>query len=163
MKATLEIRTYFGLSQELMAQYLGVSLGQLAMCEIGKRELPINALKQLAQMTVFAFKNTPFELDPNLFEKVEAEAKIILNKKYKKLHFKLVKEQRLLSKLEKKKEQNYNLMAYGLALQSTNSDLAATVVQEAKSRLTIENNVQLHLQKLKVITIESQLEFLNSL
>ena len=53
MKITQLLRDQLGLSQETMAQYLKITLSQLAMYEIGKRDLPIGTSIKIAEIVLF--------------------------------------------------------------------------------------------------------------
>lgn len=45
-----EIRKYYGLSQDLLASYLGITRSRLSMAEIGKRDLRSSSLVTLARL-----------------------------------------------------------------------------------------------------------------
>lgn len=48
------IREKFGLTQEQLALYLDVTVGLLKMVELGRRELPLEALLKINKLTLFA-------------------------------------------------------------------------------------------------------------
>ena len=50
MEKTDNIRSLLGLSQENLALLLKVSRSQIAMYELGKRNLPVHAMEMLAIM-----------------------------------------------------------------------------------------------------------------
>ena len=58
MKKTNSIRQQLGVTQENLALLLKVSRSQLSMYELGKRDLPVEAKKQLAEMLQHAQKNS---------------------------------------------------------------------------------------------------------
>lgn len=64
MKKIEKIRDQFGLTQNDLALLLRVTRSQLSMYELGKRDLPIAAKEQLAQMLGYLQKN-PFRVKPN--------------------------------------------------------------------------------------------------
>jgi transcriptional regulator with XRE-family HTH domain len=50
MKMIKEIREFYGFSQAILAQYLGISRGRLAMAETGKRDLPTDHYLKLSKL-----------------------------------------------------------------------------------------------------------------
>ncbi len=120
MKAAQLFRDQLGLSQELMAQYLGVTRSQLAMYEAGKRELSTSALAKLAEIALFFDqKNVTEKEGHQLLEKQELEVKVFLTRHIKELEYKQIKEQRLLETIQKKHHQNLQLHSLALYLQKT--------------------------------------------
>ena len=52
MKSLQHIRQQWALSQQQLADYLGISRSVVSMCEQGKRELPVDALIKLGQLEI---------------------------------------------------------------------------------------------------------------
>ena len=164
MKATQLFRDQLGLTQELMAQYLGISRSLLAMYEKGKRELPTAALVKLADITLFfeQKKTTAKETSKHLKQQ-ELEVKKLLIHHAKELEYKQIKEQRLLEAMEKKHNQNLQLNALALHLQS-NKDLQANVLlQQATIGIEKYGVASQTKQVLKLESIKSQLNHINIL
>ena len=164
MKATQLFRDQLGLTQEVMAQYLGITRSLLAMYEAGKRELPTTALAKLADITLFfeQKKTTAKETSKHLKQQ-ELEVKKLLKHHAKELEYNQIKEQRLLEALEKKHSQSLELNSLALHLQS-NKDLQADVLlHQARIGIIKYGLASQTKQVLKLESIKSQLNHINIL
>lgn len=61
MKATKSIRQIFDLTQQQLADYLGVSRSRLALAETGRRDLPVSALIRLAGLEKSLHNNISYK------------------------------------------------------------------------------------------------------
>ena len=111
MKKTNSIRQQLGVTQENLALLLKVSRSQLSMYELGKRDLPVEAKKQLAEMLQHAQKNSSKHT-----KSVTAEKKRIMlrEKEIKRLlasnQYKTLLVERKIKALEKKNQSNNNAL-----------------------------------------------------
>ena len=136
MKTSQLLRDKLGLSQENMAQYLKITLSQLAMYETGKRDLPTNALLLLAEMELFFEKNQ----NKQLLFLVTQEKKVqeIVAAHTKVLEYKLLKEERLLEKIQKKYDQSIQLHLFTQHLQ--NNKVTQNTMMRQLATMAEENN-----------------------
>ena len=161
MKTSQLLRDKLGLSQENMAQYLKITLSQLAMYETGKRDLPTHALVILAEMELF------FEQKQNkqtlFLAKQEKKVQEIVTSHTKVLEYKLLKEERLLEKVQKKYDQSIQLHLFNQHLQ--NSKVAQNTMMSQLAKMAEENNslAQLTQQKIKLESIKSLLKAVENL
>lgn len=136
MKTSQLLRDKLGLSQENMAQYLQITLSQLAMYETGKRDLPTHALVILAEMELF------FEQKQNkqtLFLAMqEKKVQEIVAANTKVLEYKLLKEERLLEKIQKKYDQSIQLHLFTQHLQ--NNKVTQNTMMRQLATMAEENN-----------------------
>lgn len=134
MNPTQFFRDQLGLSQEMMAIYLNVAKSQLSMYELGKRELPKNALIKLAELALFFDQNkVNEEQESELKKEQELKLKAFLAFQIKELEYKQLKEQRLLEIMGKKYHQNLELHSFALHLQQNKEKLADVLLQQAIS------------------------------
>ena len=112
MKIRASLRHQLGLSQIEMAMYLNIHLTQLAMYEIGKRELPSKATLQLAEIEVFLHERE--KENPPAPKNAVAQLEIILKELHyqqKENEFKQVHVQMQWEAIQKKVTQKQNLLA----------------------------------------------------
>lgn len=161
MKTSQLLRDKLGLSQENMAQYLQITLSQLAMYEIGKRDLPTHALVILAEMELF------FEQKQNkqtlFLASQEKKVQEIVAAQTKVLEYKLLKEQRLLEKIQKKYDQSIQLHLFTKHLQ--NNKVAQNTMMRQLATMEEENNslTLLIQQKIKLESLKSLLKAVENL
>jgi transcriptional regulator with XRE-family HTH domain len=159
-KSTQYIREQLGLSQIALAQYLSISLSQLAMYEIGKRELPTGTMVKLAEILLFLNENQKeSKHEQEILKKQEAKAQDLLIQHIKELELVQLKEQRKLESLQKKFKQNLKLKAFATHLENKKSNL--TEVLNIQANVGIEKYglaVQAK-QLLKLEGINSQLAY----
>lgn len=162
MKITQLLRNKMGLSQENMAQYLKVTLSQLALYETNRRELPADAYAKLTEMLLF-FEQKEASVEEELLKKRELNVQETLQAHAKELEYQQLKGQRVLDKIMKKQQQNDQL--YRFAQWEHNNDkeqktllmqLAATATQKD----TIAQQIKL---TLKLESIKSQLVYIDAL
>ena len=164
MKLTPFFRDQLGLSQEMMAIYLAVTKSQLSMYESGKRELPNTALTKLADLAVFFDQNKVSEKqDSELQKEQELKLKAFLAIQIKELEYKKLKEQRRLEKIQKKYNQNNMLHKWALHLQENKITLSEVVLHQARKGMEQNSLVGQMVQKMKLETITSQLDYFQSL
>ncbi len=164
MKAAQLFRDQLGLSQELMAQYLGVTRSQLAMYEAGKRELSTSALAKLAEIALFFDqKNVTEKEGHQLLEKQELEVKVFLTRHIKELEYKQIKEQRLLETIQKKHHQNLQLHSLALYLQKNKVIQAEVLLQQAIAGIEKNGLARQAKQMLKIESSKSQMVYSNIL
>lgn len=164
MKVTQLFRDQLGLSQEMMAIYLAITKSQLSMYELGKRELPTSTLTKLAALAVFFDQNKESQEQPT---EVQKDQELKLNEflafQIKDLEYKKLKEQRLLDAIQKKYKQNGVLYKWAQHLQETNTTLSEVLMQHATTRMEQNGLVSQTIQKMKLETITSQLDYFHSL
>ena len=73
MKKKENIRTLLGISQENLAQILKVSRSQIAMYEIGRRNLPIHAVEILSEMLIVLQNTSHNNINVNFSNTFEKE------------------------------------------------------------------------------------------
>lgn len=126
MKKIEKIRNQFGLTQNDLALLLRVTRSQLSMYELGKRDLPIAAKEQLAQMLGYIQKN-PFRVITNkalLKEQEEQKRKVIHDLMVVNKHQQLMLDKKI-DVLERKQQDNLkslHLVAF-LEKQSANKSV----------------------------------------
>lgn len=164
MKVSQLIRVQLGLSQEIMAYYLGVSKSLLAMYEKGKREIPTAAMVKLAEMELFLNQNQKnFKQDNELLNKQQSKVQNLIEKKIIELELKQIKEQRKLDAVQKKHEQSLKLNLFVTHLQSNKSKLAEFIQMQAFSGIEKNSLVVQTKQALKLESINSQLAYVKNL
>jgi transcriptional regulator with XRE-family HTH domain len=164
MKASQLIREQLGLSQEIMAYYLGVTKSLLAMYERGKREIPTSAMVKLAEMELFLNQNqNKFKQENELLNKQQSKVKSLIEKQLLELELKQIKEQRKLDAIQKKHEQSLKLNSFVTHLQSNKSKQAELIQLHAFTGIEKNGLVEQTKQTLKLESINSQLAYLKSL
>jgi transcriptional regulator with XRE-family HTH domain len=164
MKASQLIREQLGLSQEIMAYYLGVTKSLLAMYERGKREIPTSAMVKLAEMELFLNQNqNKFKQENELLNKQQSKVKSLIEKQLLELELKQIKEQRKLDAIQKKHEQSLKLNLFVAHLQSNKSKSADFIQMHAFTGIEKNGLVEQTKQTLKLESINSQLAYLKTL
>lgn len=164
MKLTSFFRDQLGLSQEMMAIHLAVTKSQLSMYESGKRELPNTALTKLAELAVFFDQNKISEEPESEVQKEqELKLKAFLAIQIKELEYKKLKEQRRLEKIQKKYKQNNMLYKWALHLRENKVTLSEVVLHQATKGMEQNGLVSQMIQKMKLETITTQLDYFQSL
>lgn len=164
MKASQLFRDQLGLSQEVMAQYLGVTKSQLAMYEVGKRELPTTALAKLAEIALFFDQKEATKEEENKpLKEQELEVKTLLAHQAKELEYKQIKEQRLLDTILKKHNQNLLLNSLALYLKKNRKGQTDVLLQQAVTGIEQNGLAKQTKQVLKLEGIKSQLDYINIL
>jgi len=98
MKTSQFIREQLGISQQVLAQYLSISINQLAMYETGKRELPTGTMIKLADMMLFLNQNQKKdeqEIEP--LSDQDTKIQNLIEKQTIELELKQIREQRKLA------------------------------------------------------------------
>ena len=107
MNNAAKIREAFGLSQEAMAQLLGISVSLLKMVEYGKRNLPSSALPVFQWLLEKAENLSSFPVPENPAHGTDLEVETMVLKK------KLRSVESQLSKIGSKSIQNRRLLEMG--------------------------------------------------
>lgn len=106
MEKDKKIRALLGMRQEEMAMLLRVNKSQWSMCELGQRDLPLNAQLKLAEMLVFVQQSDKEAV--NLFVDVEGQKlktkKVVENLRLINQHQLLIAKQKLQLTDKKYKE-----------------------------------------------------------
>lgn len=164
MKTTQLLRDQLGLSQEMMAYYLKITLSQLAMYETGKRELPTDALIKIAEIVLFfEQKQKVSKEEYELLNKQQSKVHEILKHQVKELEYKQIKEQRALDKIQKKHNQNLQLHSLARYLQKSKTTQADILLQQATAGIEKYALVNQTKQLLKLESIKSQLNYIDTL
>jgi transcriptional regulator with XRE-family HTH domain len=161
MKVTQLLRDQLGLSQEMMAWYLKITLSQLAMYETGKRDLPTGAMTKMAEILIFFQQKEKVSKEENeLLEKEQAKVKEIIKHQTIELKYQQMKEQRLLDKIEKKYNQSLQLFILAQHLQKSKAELANIMLHQAFSGIQKYSLANQTKQLLKLEGIKSQLDYI---
>ncbi|MBY0486139.1 MAG: helix-turn-helix transcriptional regulator [Flavobacteriaceae bacterium] len=163
MKSSQLIREQLGLSQEVLAFYLGITKSLLAMYERGKREIPIAALVKLAEMELFLnqnFENTKEQ--NNLQKQQETKVASLLEHYFKELEYKQLVEQRKLEALQKKYNQSLKLMAFVVQLDEVKSISSELLQLQANTGIEKNGLIAQTIQQLKLESINGQLSYCKS-
>lgn len=105
MNLFLFVRRALGLSQEALAQLLGIQTGLLKMVEINRRNLPSTALQRLAWMVAFV-QNLPASVESPKFDP-ETVAHLLHKTRKKKREI-----DRVLQSIEAKRSQMKNRLSF---------------------------------------------------
>ena len=160
MKSSQIIREQLGLSQEIMAYYLGITKSLLAMYERGKREIPTAAMVKLAEMELFLNQKQEIsKQESELLNKQEAKVQDLLEQYSKELEYKLIKEQRKLDAIQKKYNQSLKLNSFVAHLQKNESKQATLIKLQAYGGIEINGLVVQTNKLLKIESINSQLAY----
>jgi transcriptional regulator with XRE-family HTH domain len=159
MKTTTIIREKLGLSQEILAFYLNITLSQLAMYEIGKRDLPTHALLKLAEIVLFLEKK--IDVVSKINQEQELEIQNFKGLQGCNLKLQIEKEKRNLDKLIKKQNQEQQLLLLVNYMQKKDQE-------SLKEQWLIKpRNLNFHLliykQMLKINNLASQLKHIEIL
>jgi len=162
-KITQYIREQLGLSQSALAQYLSITLSQLAMYETGKRELPLGTSVKLADFLLFLNQEeNVFKQEKEILRKQENQVQEFLQQHIKNLEFKQIKEQQKLEAIQKKYYQSVKLKAFGIHLENSKSTLFDLVKILADDGIEKNGLVDQTRQLLKLESINSQLAYCKS-
>ena len=163
MKTSQIIREQLGLSQEIMAYYLGITKSLLAMYERGKREIPTAAMVKLAEMELFLNQKQEIsKQESELLNKQEAKVQELIERHSKELEYKLIKEQRKLDAIQKKYNQSLKLNSFVAHLQKNESKQATLIKLQAYGGIEINGLVVQTNKLLKIESINSQLAYCKS-
>ena len=163
MKTTQYIREQLGLSQIALAQYLSITLSQLAMYETGKRELPNGTSVKLAEILLFLEQEQKVTKQENeILNKQEAKVQDLFERQIKNLEYKLIKEQRKLDAIQKKYNQSLKLNSFVAHLQKNESKQATVIKLQAYDGIEKNSLANQTKQLLKIESINSQLAYCKS-
>ncbi|ELM3651075.1 helix-turn-helix transcriptional regulator [Flavobacterium psychrophilum] len=164
MKTTQLLRDQLGLSQEMMAQYLEITLSQLAMYETGKRELPTGALIKLSVIVLFfEQKQEVSSTEKELLKQEQVKVQEIINRKAKELEYKQIKAQRALDKIQKKHKQSLQLNLLAQYLQKNKTEKNNVLLQQALIGINKYGLANQTIQILNLESIKSQLNYVATL
>jgi transcriptional regulator with XRE-family HTH domain len=157
MSGIKNLREYFGLTQELLAAYLGISRSVLSMAEINKRDLSGTALLKLNDLEMASLQlptqiNTEIKIAAN-----QENQQQLMEKELQNLEYDITKQQKRLEEHQKKYEQalsKTSLAAYnGAKPLLTKKDMAWLKVLQGDAEAILKRypaTVQIMLQiKLK--------------
>ncbi len=159
-KSTHYIREQLGLSQMALAHYLSISLSQLAMYEIGKRELPTGTMAKLAEILLFLNEDHAAAKQENeILKTQEAKAQEVLKKQIKEWELAQLKAQRKLEALQKKFKQNVKLKAFVTHFENKKSSLLEGLHIQAHTGIEKNGLVAQTILLLKLESLKSQLAY----
>ncbi len=157
------ISTLLGMSQESLALILQVSRSQIAMYEIGKRNLPVNAMKKLAAMLSVLQNDTLTTISKDTISNLEL--KFLKNQLQKNKHQQLIAENKINALIKKQSAINASKQVISYLL-NKNSDMKKKEIAVLKSieaktqNRVVQNNavvlLQLELKK-EVLAFEEKL------
>ncbi len=158
-----KITALLGMKQENMAMLLQISLGQWAMFETGKRDLPSNAMQKLSEMLTFL--NQPEQESKNNFEHIKIQeaktAKVFQDLQLINKHQQLIAERKLAS-IQKKYHTAMTALKFVRFLETNSQDASQQFELLTIIKLNAENALQkndLHVQakqELKLNTLKQQ-------
>jgi hypothetical protein len=161
MKVTQLLRDQLGLSQEMMAWYLKITLSQLGMYETGKRDLPTGAMTKMAEILIFfQQKEKVSKEEKELLDKQQSRVQDMVKHQVIELKYKQMKEQRALDKIEKKYNQSLQLFILAQHLQKSKVELANIMLHQALSGIQKYSLANQTKQLLKLEGIKSQLDYI---
>lgn len=164
MKTTQLLREQLGLSQEMMAQYLQITLSQLGMYETGKRDLPTAALVKIAEIVLFfEQKQKTTKEEKELIKQQQARAQEIIKQQIKEFEYKQIKELRVMVKIQKKYNQSIQLHLLAQHLQKNKTPHTDILLQQAIAGIEKYSLAHQTNQILKLESIKSQLDYINTL
>ena len=163
MKKKQNIRILLGMSQEDLALILQVSRSQIAMYELGKRSLPVDAMEKLTVMLSVVQNNTSIAMSKDKISNFEQT--FLKNKLLKNKHHQLIVEKRINALLKKQSAINASKQIISHLL-NKNSNIKKNEIAflkniEAKTQnKTAQNNavtlLQLELKK-EILVFEEKL------
>ncbi len=160
MKSSQLIREKLGLSQEVLAFYLGITKSLLAMYERGKREIPTIALVKLAEIELFLNQNLENTKEQNLLQKQqEGKVTYLLEQHRKELAYKQLVEKRKLDVLKKKYNQSLMLIAFVTQQEVAMSKSGELLQLQANKGIEKYGLVAQTIQLLKLEAINGQLVY----
>lgn len=131
----MSIRNQLGITQEQMAEILGISLSLVSMYELGKRDLPTHALIKLGMLTNFVHeglaKNQGNKRDDSAFQE---QAVTILDEMIIKNYLKLRKLEQQLNKLKANEQKALAAMQVALYEQLHNKEARKSTVNFIQSQ-----------------------------
>ncbi|WP_395047004.1 helix-turn-helix transcriptional regulator [Flavobacterium sp.] len=163
MKTTQLLRDQLGLSQEMMAWYLKITLSQLAMYETGKRDLPTGTMTKIAEILIFFQQKEIVSKEENeLLDKQKSKVQEIIKHQTIELKYQQMKEQRMLDKIEKKYNQSLQLHSLAQHLQKSKAELADILLHQAIAGIQKYSLANQTKQLLKLEGIKSQLDYIDA-
>ncbi|OUD24370.1 hypothetical protein FPG92_12695 [Flavobacterium psychrophilum] len=148
----------------MMAQYLEITLSQLAMYETGKRELPTGALIKLSVIVLFfEQKQEVSSTEKELLKQEQVKVQEIINRKAKELEYKQIKAQRALDKIQKKHKQSLQLNLLAQYLQKNKTEKNNVLLQQALIGINKYGLANQTIQILNLESIKSQLNYVATL
>ena len=163
MKNKQNISTLLGMSQENLALILQVSRSQIAMYEVGKRSLPVDALEKLSAMLSVLQNNTS-----NIISKdVDSNLKVqfLKNQLQRNKHQQLIVEKKINALIKKQKATNSAKKVISYLLNETSkikkNEIAVLKAIETKTQNRVAYNnavilLQLEIKK-EVLIFEGKL------
>ena len=161
MKKEKSISTQLGLTIEETAMLLGISRGQLAMYEIGKRKLPLSALQILAALENHSMTSDNVEKRTAVAEKQNTITQKFLETSLRENEYQIERNSQMLETLTKKQSSREKLTHLTDLLGNLNSDkksAAAKVTNfiPAKARKSVEDDDS----SLESLKLEHRMEML---
>lgn len=142
MKKVENIRSILGITQENLALLLEVTRSQLSLYEIGKRNIPIAAKKQLTEMLAYMQdENSKLTTISNLMKTQELARTNTLKQMLQDNHYKKLLLEKKIKILEEKQAFNFNtihLMRYLDNTKNPNNQFIKAI--ETKGLTELENN-----------------------
>lgn len=150
-------REKIGVTQQAFAQFLDISLSQLAMAEIGKRELPTQALLTISQIEICLLQ-LPTDIDTAFNTDTKP-----LEKRYKHCLQQIATTQRQLEKLAKQYKLCINAIKVAQNLpsklpQATPAQLLwlEILANDATQKLAFCGQAQQQLLQVKITALETE-------
>lgn len=162
-KITQYIREQLGLSQIALAQYLSITLSQLAMYETGKRELPTGVMVKLEEILVFLNQEqTETQQENEITKKQKSKIQDFLERYQKELLIKKIAVERKLESLQKRYNQSIKLLLFVNQIENQASSLLEVLKIQAHSGIE-KNGLDVQTkQRLKLESINRQLAYIES-
>lgn len=163
----MSIRNQLGITQEQMAEILGISLSLVSMYELGKRDLPTHALIKLGMLTNFVqeglAKNQGNKTDDSAFQE---QAVTILDEIITKNYLKLRKLEQQLKKLKANEQKALAAMQVALYEQLHNKEARKSTVNfiqsQAEKKLAMNNWQEQLACQYEIVALEAMITTLKA-
>lgn len=163
----MSIRNQLGITQEQMAEILGISLSLLSMYELGKRDLPTHALVKLATLTNHVSVAMNKRKDAGVDKRVLRKTSIAIIDEMLAMH-ELKKRllERQLKKMKVTEEKAFAAQQVALYEQQTNKEAHKNALEyitwQAEKKLALNNwELQLAFQY-EIIALEGMINALKT-
>ncbi|MEO8234769.1 MAG: helix-turn-helix transcriptional regulator [Flavobacterium sp.] len=164
MKTTQLLRDQLGLSQEMMAYYLKITLSQLAMYETGKRDLPTATLTKLSEIIVFfEQKQKVSKEEKQILKEQQTKLQEMVKYQVRELEYKQIKAQRALDKIQKKYNQSLQLYSLAQYLEKNKTELANVLLAQALTGMEKNSLANQAKELLRLESLKSQLDYVSTL
>lgn len=167
MKKGESICKQLGIRQEELAMLLKISKGQLAMFEIGKRDIPLTAKKQLTEMLMNIQKNKSISVNNHkILEEEKKNTRDWLFKEFNDLKHKELELDRKIKKIQEVREEALKALEVVQYLESANefddrfgmANFILIRIKNTLKRYSLQHLEELELKKESLEMLKLQIE-----